>query len=125
MAPRVLIVDADASAARVTAAIVKRIAPDAAVMMEHTQLQARIALQQRPIDMLIIDPEPQGLPLTPLIQLLRQKSPQARIVVVASKSTPSLRRAVQAFNVEAYIEKAAPSPLLVDHLRTVLRWPTA
>ncbi len=55
--------------------------------------------------MLIIDPETQGLPFTPLIQLLRQKSPQARIIVVASKSTPTLRRAVQALDVEAYIER--------------------
>lgn len=121
MAPHILIVDADASAAHVTAAVIQRIAPDATVTVEHTPAQAWLSFQRAPPDALIVDPASHGLTGPLLIQLLKQECPQARIIVVAPEPTPALRRKMHEFNVDAYLEKPAPLSLLIDHLRAVFQ----
>jgi DNA-binding NarL/FixJ family response regulator len=119
MSPYVLIVDADASAAQVTRAFVQRIAPEATIVVEQTPERARKALELSQPEVLIIDPIHHSPTSYRLIHQLRQKSPAARVVVLASKPTPTLRVTMQALHVDAYLEKTAALPLLMSSLQVV------
>lgn len=120
MSLHILIVDADASAAQVTRAFVHRIAPDATVAIEQTPEHARRLIENSQPDVLIIDPIHHSPTSYRLIHQLRQKSPSARIVVLASKPTPTLRATMQALHVDAYLEKTAALPLLMTSLQVVI-----
>jgi DNA-binding NarL/FixJ family response regulator len=123
MPPHILIVDADVSAAQITAAVVQHIAPAATVTVERTPARAWLSFQHRPPDVLIVDPAPQGPTDTLLIQLLKQERPQAHVIVVASEPTPALRRKLHDLTVEAYLEKPTPLAVLADHLRALFQPP--
>ncbi|HEX6290072.1 MAG TPA: response regulator [Herpetosiphonaceae bacterium] len=120
MAVHVLIVDADMSAAAVTHAIVKRVAPEATVVCESTSDRGWLSIQQMTPDVLIIDPVVQGPGGTLLIQLCKEEHPAMRIVVLASLPTPALRATVKRLNIDVYLEKPAAMAALADKLRTLI-----
>lgn len=120
MAPHILIVDADVSAAEVTSAVVRRIAPEAILVCERTPDRAWVEAQHNPPDMIIIDPSPHGPAGAFFIQLCQAAWPKARVVVLASAPTPTLRAGVAGLKVAEYLEKPTASRLLVDKLRAVL-----
>ena len=117
----VLIVDADSMAAEVTGAFVRRIAPDATVLIERSPEEAWRAWQHCLPDVLMIDPAPHGPTSLQLIQVFKQARPDARVIVLASTPTPGLRQIVQAQNVDAYVEKPARLSLVMEQLRPIFQ----
>ena len=115
MAPRILIIDADQSAAQVTGALVERIAPAATVAYAATPGGGWLAAQCIVPDVLIIDPDPLCPASTLLIQLCKAAWPQIRIVVLTLTRTSMAH-----VQVDGYINKAASTPTLVETLRTAL-----
>jgi DNA-binding NarL/FixJ family response regulator len=118
--PHVLIVDADAGAAQITAAVVQRITPGATVVCEQTPERGWLAAQVRPPDVLILDPNQHLRSAAVLIGLCRQTAPAVRIVMLASAPTPALRARATELQLDAYLEKPVASALLVGRLRGVL-----
>lgn len=124
MAPQVLVVDPDTSAAQITSAVVQRIAPTAVVVCVRSPEEGWAHAQRDRPDVLIIDPSPHGAAGRLLMELCRDASPATRIVVLASAPTPSLRTRAAQLKVESYIEKPAAPALLIDQLRGVLQQET-
>src|SRR3954447_11562788 len=111
MNPHILIVDSDASAARITRAGVVRVAPAATLVVETDAEGGLRSARNHPPDLLIIDP-PRHSPLgTQLIRELKA-SPAGHVIVLASAPTPALRRQMQVLGVDMYLEK----PTLLAHL---------
>ncbi len=113
MAPRILIIDADRSAAQVTGALVERIAPAATVAYAATPGGGWLAAQCIVPDVLIIDPDPVCPTSTLVIQLCKAAWPQIRVLVLA-------RTPMRYVPADDYMDKAASAPTLVETLRTAL-----
>lgn len=123
MSLHILLVDADASAAHVTGAIVQRNAPQATVRIEPNIRSGWASVQQSPPDVLIVDPAPYGQSGLQLIQDCKELRPTMRVIVLASAPTPTLRGRVQRLGVDLYLEKPAPLALLSDTLKAALHGP--
>lgn len=123
MVPHILIIDADANAARVTSAGITRVVPEATVVVETNTEAGWLSLQRQPPDVLVIDPPRHSLGGTRLIARLKAAHPEAHVIVLASASTPGLRRALERLGVHAYLEKPAPLARLNEVLGAVVqRW---
>ena len=120
MAPHILIVDTDRSAAQVTYALVARAVPEATVVVAPSFEQARLSMQQHP-DALIIDPSPQSLEGARLIEQFKATRAKAPVIVLASMPTPALRRMMAGLGVDAYLEKPALVSLLQHQLHALRR----
>ena len=120
MAVHVLIVDADPSAAIVTSAVVRRIAPDAIVEHELRLDSEQLRQQASKPDVLIIDPAAQTFRALHLLRQCKEDLPATRVVVLASAPTPALRTAARHLDIEAYLEKPATLAKLMEKLRGVL-----
>lgn len=120
MAVHVLIVDADPSAATVTSAVVKRIAPDAIVEHEPGLDPEELRRQVIKPDVLIIDPAAHPFRALHLLRRCKEDLPATRVVILASAPTPALRTAARHLDIEAYLEKPATLAKLMEELREVL-----
>lgn len=116
MVPHILIVEADSGAAQMTNAILARAVPAATVTIEAAIDRAQQSLQLQLPDALIIDPSLNYAESARLIQRLKAARPEARVIVIASAPTPSLRRQMDGLGVDAYLEKPALLPLLFQEL---------
>jgi DNA-binding NarL/FixJ family response regulator len=117
MIPHILIIDADPNAAQITRALVARVAPNAAMRIAPTAQHGRTYLDQRPLDMVIIDPSWNMRADTQLIEYVRQAQPEVYLLALPSVSTPGLRKRMASLGVNAYVEKAAAPPQLLNALR--------
>lgn len=123
MAPHILIIDADANAARVTSAGIRRVVPEATVVVATDTEAGWLSLQRQPPDVLVIDPPRHSLAGTRLIARLKVAHPEAHVIVLASASTPGLRRDLEQLGVHAYLEKPALLARLNEVLGAVVqRW---
>lgn len=120
MVSHILIVDSDASAAQVTSAIISRVMPEATLAIAPSAERARVSAHSHPPDALIIDPSPHSLDGASFIKNLKHDCPDARVMVLASAPSPSLRRRMEEIGVDSYMEKPAPLSKLVAELRTLL-----
>lgn len=120
MAVHVLIVDADPSAATVTSAVVKRIAPDAIIEYEPVLDPNDLRRQLIKPDVLIIDPASLTFRALHLLRQCKEDLPRTRVVVLASAPTPALRTAARHLEIEAYLEKPVTLAKLMEKLRAVL-----
>lgn len=120
MAVHVLIVDADPSAATVTSAVVKRIAPEAIVEHEPSLDPEQLRRQVIKPDVLIIDPAAHSFRALHLLRQCKEDLPATRVVILASAPTPALRTAARHLDIEAYLEKPATLAKLMEKLRGVL-----
>jgi DNA-binding NarL/FixJ family response regulator len=123
MEPHVLIVDADASAAEVTGAIVRHITPAATIEIAATPERGWFSVRRRMPDVLIIDPSPDRTEGFVLVRLCQQLQPPPQIVVLTSAPTPILRSQARQLGVHIYLEKPAALAQLVEQLRAVLDRP--
>lgn len=121
MTVHILIVDTDASAAEVTGAILRRIDTTATIAYAATPEQAWRIAQETPPDVLIIDPSSYGTAGILLIQLCRDFSRELRVIVIAARLTPALRKHIQHLGVRVYLEKPTASAVLVEQIRAGLR----
>ena len=121
MAPYILIVDADSSAAQVTSAIVSRTVAEATVELVPAVERIDLLAQRQYPDVLIIDPSPHDNAGVRLIRELKTARPDARVIVIASNSTPALRRTITDLHVDAYLEKPILLALFIHQLRALLR----
>jgi DNA-binding NarL/FixJ family response regulator len=121
MIPHILIVDSDFAAAQVTSAMLARAVPIAIVSVESDFAAARRSMQGHPPDVLIVDPVLHRPESIWLVQYLKTKHPDAHIIVIASAPTPALRREMEGLGVDAYLEKPALLPLLLQQLLAALR----
>ena len=117
MSPHVLILDADPSAAQVTRAGVARALPDATLDVESTAERGWASAQAHQPDLVIVDPGAHNLGNLWLIQALRAASPHTLIIVLASVSTPGLKRRLESMGVDVYLEKPAPLTVLLAAVR--------
>jgi CheY-like chemotaxis protein len=120
MAPHILIVDANTSAAHVTRAVIARTLPDATVAVVPTLEAAKSQLQGQPQDMLILDPSPDTLADARFLQRLKEDLPAAHVMVLCSAPTPALRRQMEALGVDVYLEKPVILSLFAQELRSIL-----
>jgi DNA-binding NarL/FixJ family response regulator len=121
MAPYVLIVDADVSAAQVTSAIVTRTVSEATVELAPAVQRVDLGARNHYPDVLIIDPSPHDRAAIQLIRELKAARPDARVIVLASGSNPTLRRTITDLHVDAYLEKPILLGLFTHQLRVLLR----
>lgn len=118
--PRILILDANASAAQVTRAGVQRAVPQASIAVEATPENAWINAQREPPDLLIIDPVPAELASAWLIQTIKATYPSSRVIVLASAPTSAIRRNGGRVAIDVYLEKPAPLSALMQAVQKVL-----
>lgn len=117
MPPHVLILDADPGAAQVTRAGVARALPDATLDVESTAERGWASAKAHQPDLVIVDPGAHNLGNLWLIQALRSAHPHALIIVLASVSTPGLKRRLESMGVDVYLEKPAPLTVLLAAVR--------
>ena len=110
--PHILIIDADASAAQVTRSLVLRVNPSATWSIETTAERGSRSVDAHPPDVLIIDPNPNDLEATRLMQHVRSDCPDTRIIVLSSSTTPTLRRHMYELGADLFFEK----PLSLIHI---------
>jgi DNA-binding NarL/FixJ family response regulator len=120
MSRKILIVDADPTAAQSTKAVVARAIPGAELAIQPSPERAWLyALQHHP-DMLIIDPLPNSMASARLISLLTQQgTPQ--ILVLSHTPAPAMRSLMAQLGVvaEAYLAKTAPPDDLIARLHSL------
>jgi DNA-binding NarL/FixJ family response regulator len=120
MAPRILIVDPEASAARVTCAGIRRALPEARCHVEIDLERATRQLRLNPPDVLIVDPPQRSLSAIHLVAALKRHAPAAKVIILASARIPELRRELEWLGIDAWIEKPVPLPLLIGAVAAVL-----
>lgn len=117
---QIFIIDADASAAEITAALARRIAPTALITcVARAELGWRAA-QQRTPDAIIIDPAPHDQSAWQCIVQCRTHNPLVKIIVLSSAPSLAIRRHIQRLGVDVYLEKPVARAVLVDQIRAVL-----
>lgn len=114
----IVVVDSDPVVALVTARGLQRLlAPDVQVATAAPADIAQLHSLYEPIDLLIIDPNPQLQESTALIGLLRADLPAVEVLALVSHDTPRLRKQMLALGVQHYVAK----PLELHHLAGVVR----
>lgn len=119
--PHILIIDADASAAQVTRSLVLRVNPSATWSIEPTAERGSRSADAHPPDVLIIDPNPIDMEATRLMQHVRSDCPDARIIVLSSSTTPTLRRYMYEIGADLFFEKPSAPAGLFAGLRMALQ----
>ncbi len=119
MAPHIVIVDADRSAAHVTGALIERIAPDATLTYATTPYQGWLAAQCTAPHVMIIDPGPSVPASTLLLQLCKDVWPLMQVVALTPARTNTTRCPA-----DVHIDKSVAAPTLVNTLRGVIQHAT-
>lgn len=114
MAPHILIIDPDVSAARITRAGVERAVPGATLVVEPNPEQGWFSIQRLRPDVVIIDPPSLSLVTERLIQSLKETYPETQVIVLASSPTPAQRRNLQRIGADIYLAKPAPLVTLIE-----------
>jgi DNA-binding NarL/FixJ family response regulator len=117
---QIVIMDTHAGAAAVTAAMVRHVAPEAAIVNLSTFDGAWPEMQRIAPDVLIIDPCVPGRAGEMLIELGKVADPALRVIVLASRLTPALRRRMAELAVNVVLEKPIAPPLLLKALHNAL-----
>lgn len=120
VAPHVLIVDADPSAARVTRTLVEHVDPHVTLAVEASAERGRLSARDHHPDILIIDPSPYTRADELLVKQIKAESPAVRVIVLTSASTGALRRRMAELGADLYLEKPSAPTTLVDGLRAML-----
>ncbi len=120
MIPHILIIDADASAAQTTLALVARVTANATLAVEANLEHGRVSLQQHTVDALIIDPAPHDLAAARLIAWVTMEHPAVRVIVLASTVPWAVRRQIAALRIARYLEKHTGPTLLIEQLHSAL-----
>jgi len=120
MNPYILIIDADAQAAKITGAVISQIASTADLKIASNIQDGWSLMQQRWPDLLLIDPSQHQSHALKLIQRIKTVNPATRVVVIASIPTPALRRRMNDLAVDLYFEKPLLLPLCVGELRALM-----
>jgi DNA-binding response OmpR family regulator len=118
MALHVLIIDPDASAAQVTCATIRHLAPQAVCTVANDPVQGWLRLRQQPAEMLIIDPARYPQVGQRLLEQINDTLPQIRVIVLSSAATPAAGRMP---GVSAYLDKALSPRMLRIKLRALLQ----
>ncbi|GAB4124522.1 MAG: response regulator [Roseiflexaceae bacterium] len=119
--PHILIVDADQSAARVTKTLVERVDPHATLVIETSAERGRISALEHQPDILIIDPSTYNHAADEqLIRQVKAHLPTARVIVLASAPTLTLRRRMLQIGADLYLEKPTATVPLIEGLRSIL-----
>lgn len=120
MAPHILIIDPDASAAQITRAGVERAIPEATLEVEPNADLGLLSIERHRPDVVIIDPPLHSLMTGRLIQSLKEIDPEAQVIVLASSPTPVLRRYLQHMGADVYLAKPAPLTTLIEAVRQAI-----
>ena len=120
MIPHILIIDPDEAAARVTRALLTRVVPAAAVVVEPTVERGRRRVQERPPDILLLDVSANQLADERLIREVRALNPHTRVIALAGGETRAARRLLATQQIDGYLEKASAPETLVRALRELL-----
>ena len=121
IAPHILIVDTDMSAAEVTRAVISRAVPEARVAIAPAGGDVDLNVHSDCPDLLIIDPSPHDVYGARLIRQLKAERPSARVIVIASAPTPPLRRMMAEVQVDVYLEKPVLLTFFQNQLRALLQ----
>jgi CheY-like chemotaxis protein len=118
--PHILVVDADASAAQVTGAVVTQVAPRAHITVAPSLIEGLQRMRHERPDVLLIDPARQGRTVARAIQDIKDIHRGMYIIVLASIPTPTLRRSMQQLGVDVYLEKPVLLPLFIKEMSAAL-----
>jgi DNA-binding NarL/FixJ family response regulator len=122
----IFIVDSDPVAALVTARGLQRLlAPDVQVTTVLSGGGDQLHALREPIDMLVIDPNPQIQEAAALIAALRAARPTMTVLVLAAYDTPGVRKQMQALGVQHYVAKPVEIYQLAATVRALLGMPAA
>jgi DNA-binding NarL/FixJ family response regulator len=121
---RILIVDSDPVAALVSAQGLQRLlAPDVQVTTAPSVDTAWRHCLREPIDLLIIDPNPQLQAASALISRLSADYPTVAVLVLAAYDTPRLQKQMRALGVQHYIAKSVELRQLAATVRLLFELP--
>jgi two-component system, OmpR family, response regulator len=122
----ILIVDSDPVAALVsTRGLQRLLAPDVQVTTAPSVDAAWRHCLRKPIDLLIIDPNPHTQASTALITMLRADYPAVAVLVFPAYDTPRLRKQMRALGVQHYIAKPVELRQLATTVRLLFETPLA
>ena len=92
--------------------------PDLEVVAEATDaVGALLAAENQPLDLILLDWELPGMPITSLVRTLRNQWPQ--LTLIALSSLPEARSAAANAGVDAFVDKGDPTDSLLAALRRV------
>ena len=121
---QILIVDSDPVAALVSARGLQRLlAPDVQVTTAPSVDAAWRHCRHEPIDLLIIDPNPQTQATTALITMLRSDYPAVAVLVFPAYDTPRLQKQMRALGVQHYVAKPVELRQLATTVRLLFEMP--
>ncbi|MCG8352241.1 MAG: response regulator [Chloroflexales bacterium] len=119
---RIAIVDNDPTAALVTQrGLQKLLNGDVKVTVAPSPNAAWMDCLNEEVDLVIVDPSPQGGAATSLVRVLRRYRPQIPVLVLTAYDSPGLRKQMRTFGVESYLAKPVDLRDLGQTVRTVLR----
>jgi DNA-binding NarL/FixJ family response regulator len=107
-ARRVLIVDQDTTVALVTQhSLQAMLGKSAKIGMVSSARSAWVQCQHGEVDLVVIDPAPNDLAATLLMQELHEQYPKLPMIVLTAYDTPRLRAEMRALGVRYYLAKPA------------------
>ncbi len=123
MPPRhIEIVDGDATAALVTQRGLQMLLNgEVEVRVADSANAAWLDCLREEVDLLIVDPNPQGGAATALVRALRAYRPQIPVLVLTAYDSPGLRTQMRSYGVQSYLAKPVDLHDLGHTVRTVLR----
>jgi CheY-like chemotaxis protein len=121
MIPHILIVDSDQNAARVTAAIVTRVVPDATMTVVPTADQGRQCVPAQPPNILLIDMSSNQLDDERLIRTVKAFNPDALVIALTALAPRTAARRFPTSQIDGYVEKGGDPIALKEALSEALR----
>lgn len=123
MPPRhIEIVDSDPTAALVTQRGLQVLLTDEVnVTVAASPNAAWMDCLNEKVDLVIVDPNPQGGAATALVRALRAYRPHIPVLVLTAYDSPGLRKQMRSYGVQSYLAKPVDLLDLGATVRTVLR----
>lgn len=118
---QILIVDSDPTAALVTQRGLQRVLESsAAVEIAPTPRAAWLRCLCEPVDMVIIDPNPEAGAAAALVKALHTDRPSIDVMVLTAYDTPRLRAQMRTLGVKSYLAKPVDLADLGHAVRTLI-----
>jgi hypothetical protein len=120
MVPAIVIVDRNTSAAQITCALVRRVYPNAQLLVVVPPLLNTFVTNDIPIAMLLVDPSGASAVHLQNLQTLKHHQPTMSIVLLTAEPAARCAQVVRLVTVEAVLDKNTPPPALLNALKHLI-----
>jgi DNA-binding NarL/FixJ family response regulator len=120
MAPAIIIVDRNTSAAQITCALVRRVRPNAQLLVVVPSMFTTLVTSDIPIALLLFDPSGASEVHLQYLQTLKHHQPTMRIVLLTAEPAARCAQIVRLVTVEAVLDKSTQPPILLNALKNLI-----